>query len=281
VKNRRAAGFLTMGATIVTLSLILESSALAQTAPAGQAGARGAAPRASQPTPRFPDGTPNLGPVSGAHGFWDGGGSMASQVGAVEGTGGKLPTNLPFSEIPFQPWARALFDYRRENLEKDDPHARCIPNGGIRQLQTPFGLEIIQAPHVNRIYILSGGGNHTFRVVFLDGRPHPDGDEVNPTYFGHSVGRWEGDTLVIDTVGYNERFWFARSGYPHTEQMHLTERISRPDFDTLRYEATIDDPGAYTKPWTGGFIKRWNSTTDLEEYFCTDNNKDATKLIGQ
>lgn len=269
MRDRWIVGLQVMAVAIVLMCSAMEPSAFAQA---------GGTPR---PMPRFPDGIPILGPITGETGHWDGAGSMASQAGAVEGTGTKLPTNLTFDQIPFQPWARALFDHRRQNLEKDDPHARCVPNGGIRQLQTPFGLEIVQVPQASRIYILSGGGNHTFRIVFMDGRPHPEGDLVNPTYFGHSVGHWEGDILVIDTVGYNERFWFARSGFPHTEQMHLIERISRPDFNTLRYEAAIDDPGAYTRPWTGGFIKRWNSETDLEEYFCTDNNKDATKLVGQ
>ena len=87
--------------------------------------------------------------------------------------------------------------------------------------------------------------------------PHPTGEDVNPTYYGHSVGRWENETLVIDTVGFNERFWMSGRpvGMVHTDQLHLIERISRPDFNTLRYEATIDDPGAYTRPWTAQAIQ--------------------------
>jgi hypothetical protein len=116
----------------------------------------------------------------------------------------------------------------------------------------------------------------------MDGRPHPDihSDEFNPGYFGHSVGRWEGDTLVVDTVGFNEKMWLlGREGMPTTDALHLIERFSRPDFNTLRYEPTIDDPGAYTKPWSGGWNLRWNDQ-DMEEYFCQDNERDSHQLMG-
>ena len=85
----------------------------------------------------------------------------------------------------------------------------------------------------------------------MDGRPHPK--DLVPSYYGHSTGRWDGDTLVIDTVGFNEKFWIDRQGIPHTDKLHMTEKLTRTDYNTIKYEVTIDDPGAYTKPWTSGF----------------------------
>ena len=104
----------------------------------------------------------------------------------------------------------------------------------------------------------------------MDGRPHPK--DLEPSYYGHSVGRWEGDALVIDTVGFNERSWIDLRGMPTTEQLHLTERITRPDFNTLRYEITIDDPGAYTAPWSTGMFFRWAAGAEQFEFVCQDGN---------
>jgi hypothetical protein len=133
-------------------------------------------------------------------------------------------------------------------------------------------------PDLQRMYIFDIGGPHTFRTIYMDGRPHPK--NLEPGYYGHSVGRWEGDALVVDTVGFNERFWLDREGEPHTEQLHLIERFSRPDFNTLQYEVTIDDPGAYTKPWTGGFLLRWSAGTELFEYVCQDNTRSPEAMVG-
>ena len=117
------------------------------------------------------------------------------------------------------------------------------------------GFEIVDVPELKRIFILNIAGPHSWRVIYMDGRAHPTGDDLRPTFLGHSIGHWDGDTLVIDTVGFNEKQWLA-GAYPNTVQMHLMERISRPNLKTLTYEATIDDPGAYTKPWS----MRWTIT---------------------
>jgi hypothetical protein len=93
-------------------------------------------------------------------------------------------------------------------------------------------------------------------------------------------GHWDGDALVVDTVGFNERFWLTREGIPHTSFLHLTERFTRTDYDTLKYEATIDDPGAYTKPWTGGWLIRWQQGDEMYEYVCQDNNRDVKHMFG-
>ena len=112
----------------------------------------------------------------------------------------------------------------------------------------------------------------------MDGRPHPK--DMDPTYYGHSVGHWEGDTLVIDTVGFNERSWIDLRGMPTTESLHLTERITRPDFNTLRYEITIDDPEAYTAPWTTGMFFRWAPGAEQFEFVCQDGNLAPILMIG-
>jgi hypothetical protein len=122
------------------------------------------------------------------------------------------------------------------------------------------------------LFLLWEANVHSFRQIFMDGRKHPE--ELEPTWFGHSVGRWEGDTLVIDTIGYNDRFWFDRKGHPHTEQLHTIERWTRINYTTLENVVTIDDPGAYTKPWTVKFQAKLSKPGDeLMEYFCVENNQ--------
>ena len=112
----------------------------------------------------------------------------------------------------------------------------------------------------------------------MDGREHPK--NLTPSYYGHNVGHWEGDTLVVDSVGYNERFWFDRGAHPHTEQLHLVERFTRVDFDNIKYEVTIDDPGAYTAPWSGQFNLRLDPGDELFEYVCQDNNFAPQLMLG-
>jgi hypothetical protein len=212
---------------------------------------------------------------AGQLGYWDAG------FGGLNGKRSpNLPTNIDISEVPFQPWAKALYEARQKTQSRTDPHARCLAPGGPRQFHTPYGLLIYEIPEAKRVLVISGGGPRSWRVIYMDGRPHPKGDDLNPSYFGHSVGHWDGDVLVVDTIGFNEKFWMARSGLPHTDALHLIERISRPDFNTLKYEATIDDPKAYTATWSGGWTIPWAAGEDFEEYFCQDNNRDAEHLVG-
>ena len=103
---------------------------------------------------------------------------------------------------------------------------------------------------------------------------------MDPSYYGHSVGHWEGDVLVIDTVGFNERGWIDLRGIPTTDQLHLTERIARPSLNTLRYEITIDDPGAYTRPWTSGMFFQWMPDAEQFEFICQDGNLAPVLMIG-
>ncbi len=183
----------------------------------------------------------------------------------------------PSKELPFQPWARALFaDRRTHQLE---PHARCKPSGVARVFLTPYGVEITELPELKRVYIFDIGGPHTFRTIYLDGRGHPK--NVIPSYYGHSIGWWEGDTLVIDTVGFNDSFWLDRGGLPSTEQMRTVERLTRTNLTTLRYELTIDDPGAYTRPWNGQLNLVWEDNTELFEYVCQEQNYAHELMVGQ
>src|SRR5206468_3201795 len=139
--------------------------------------------------------------------------------------------------------------------------------------------EILQLPEQKRIVMIFEGGAHIWREIYLDGRPHPDGDALNPTFLGHSVGHWDGDTLVIDVVGFNEGSWLDPVGHPHTDMLHVIEKYSRPNKNTLHYEATIDDPGAYTSPWTVTWDNVWSPNGELAEYICQENNKYMSSLM--
>jgi hypothetical protein len=183
----------------------------------------------------------------------------------------------PVKEVPFQPWALALYNDRQ--VHELEPHTRCKASGVARQFLTPYGVEFVELTELQRIYIFDVGGPHTYRTIYMDGRTHPA--NATPTYYGHSVGWWEGDTLLVDTVGFNESFWLDRRGLPHTDKLHTIERFTRTDSNTIKYEATIDDPGAYTKPWTGTFNLRWEGGTELFEYVCQQANYATELMVGQ
>jgi hypothetical protein len=178
--------------------------------------------------------------------------------------------------VPFQPWAKALYtDRQRHELE---PHARCKPSGAARQFLTPYGVEFVEFADLGKLLIFDIGGPHTFRTIYTDGRSHPD--NFTPTNYGHSIGWWEGDTFVVDTVGYNEDFWLDRRGLPHTDQLHTIERFLRTNKDTIDYKITIDDPGAYTKPYEGGFNLGYDESTELFEYVCQQANYAHELMVG-
>lgn len=257
---------------------------------------------ASKPTPRWPDGHPRLGAPPDEKGIWGaccgslsfdptpntqvnqnpGAGAAAGANAAAGrgrgGAGGGAQANQPpRTETPFQPWAKALYEYRRTN--EYEPHTRCKPSGGARQFVTPYGTEIVEMPDLQRIVIFDIGGPHTYRIIYMDGKPHPA--NLVPSYYGDSRGHWEGDTLVVDNTGFNEAFWMDRAGSPHTEKLHYVERFTRTDYNTLKYEVTVDDPGAYTAPWTSSATMRWNAGQELFEYVCQDNNFAPTLLVGE
>jgi hypothetical protein len=181
-------------------------------------------------------------------------------------------------QVPFQPWAAAVYDYNSKNVSKYDPEGYCIPPGGPRLMATPYPMEIIQLPEQKRIIMIFEGATHIWREIYMDGRPHPSGDALNPTYLGHSVGRWEGDTLVVDVVGFNEGTWLDYFGHPHTDLLHVVERYSRPNKNTLHYEALVDDPGAYTGPFRVTWDIPWRAEGELTEYICQENNLYLNRL---
>lgn len=183
----------------------------------------------------------------------------------------------PLEVVPFQDWSRALYDTRQ--LHELEPHARCKASGLARQFLTPYGVEFLELPELQQLYIFDIGGPHTYRTVYMDGRSHPT--DFEPTNYGHSIGWWEGDTLVIDSVGFVEDFWFGRRGLPHTNMLHAVERFTRTNMNTIEYRITIDDPGAYTGQFTGGFNLRWNPGDELFEYICQQANYADELMVGE
>jgi hypothetical protein len=237
-------------------------------------------PLEPRPTPRWPNGQPMLGAVpGGAGGYWGFPSSTALFEDGVDvemnRDGQLLDVSQAARVAPMQPWALGLYRHRQSRQLRDDPlFLHCKPPGGPRQMQSHFGVQLVEDRANDRIFVLMGSGNRNYRRIFLDGRDHVGqvgGDDDNPLYYGRSVGRWEGDTLVVDTRGFNEDFWFTNGGLPHTSQLRLIERFSRPDHDTLRYEITIEDPGAYTRSWTSSWTMHWVGGEELPVHFCQHN----------
>ena len=207
------------------------------------------------PAPRLPDGHPDL------SGVWQGGGPV-----------GDLAQGMPKGEtIPLLPSAKAIMDKRES---KDDPEANCLPTGIPRI--APYPWRIVQTP--THIFFLFEGNIHSYRQIFMDGRKHPA--DPDPTWYGHSIGSWDGDTLVVDTIGFNDKFWFDFRGHPHTEQLHTIERYTRKDMGTLENKTTIIDPGAYSRPFTVTFNARLRPHEDLMEYICQENQQDSQHMKG-
>ena len=217
--------------------------------------ANGAPPPPIGPAPRLTDGKPDL------SGVWFGGGPF-----------GNIEDGLaPGETVPLLPQARTL---KASRLAKDDPVVNCLPAGVPRAMLLPWRI-VQTATHIFFLFEAD-----SYRQIFIDGRPHPAPDALNPSWYGHSVGRWEGDTLVVDTVGFNERTWFDYGGHPHTERLHVVERWTRREFGTLENQVTIDDPGAYARPFSATFRARLLPGIDLMEYICSENNKATASIRG-
>jgi len=208
------------------------------------------------PVPKLADGTVDL------TGPWQGGGSNAD----IEREGGLKP-----GELPLLPWAKALRDNRKE---RDEPYVACLPMSVPRMNPFPWKFAMTYSSkgltHIYVLHELGDAGAH--RVVYMDGRKHPD--DLLPTWWGHSIGQLKGSALVIDTVGYNDKFWFDSRGTPHTEQLHTIERWTRINYGTLVNDFTLDDPGAFSRPvqlkFTADLIRQ---DLDLMEYICAENNQ--------
>src|ERR1700678_2530601 len=179
--------------------------------------------------------------------------------------------------VPFTPLGKKEFDQRTETHSKDDPEGFCLPPGVPRMMYTPYPTEIFQLPE--RIVFVYEGGAHVWRNIWLDGRQQPK--DPNPTYLGYSTGKWEGDTLVVDTMGLNDRTWLDAAGHGHGEKLYVIEHFTRSDSNTLRVEATIEDPDYYTKPWTVVTFATWYANQEVMEYICQENNRDLKHLVGK
>jgi len=231
--------------------------------------------------PRASDGKPDL------TGVWQGGstqrGSWEQANGGV-GVGGSgrdpsAPVTLSSNDrpagregAPYQPWAaqKVLEAFNRRGI--DDPTAQCLPAGLPRTVMLGlFPQQIVQTP--TQIVMLYEYMN-VFRVIPLNAK-HPD--DIIPSYLGNSVGRWEGDTLVVDVIGFNDKTWLAGTGTFHTDALHITERFTRVDKDQIDYEVTMEDPNVLTKPWTLRSTLMLREGTRLEEYVCAENNIDPDR----
>jgi hypothetical protein len=243
---------------------------------AGQRG--GGPPRPSAPAPRRPDGRINFGPPAGETGVWERRNEHLVVNPKSYQAAATKTARIHIDQAPLQDWARALTNYRQSLDLASEPYTRCKPAGGPRQLMSPYGLEIVDLPELQRIFIFNISNAQSYRTIYMDGRSHPA--DLTPTYLGHSIGHWDGDTLVVDTRGFNENFWMNRDGLPHTSQLHLSERFTRVNNDTLNYEVTIDDPGAYTAPWTSGYNLGWTKGAELFEYVCQENNLSPESMAG-
>src|SRR5580693_1638089 len=175
--------------------------------------------------------------------------------------------------LPYQPWAAELVKTRRSEQRVNDPMSRCIPIGPIR-LHTWNGPRKLVQSH--GLLIIMNELDTTYRQIYTDGRPLPA--DPNPSWNGYSSGKWEGDTLVVHTAGFRDHMWLDALGNPMTDAAQITERFRRPDFGHLEIEITVDDPKAYTKPWTVKITQAVDLDTDLLDYVCNDDEKDIPHL---
>src|SRR5438045_3888428 len=224
-------------------------------------------------TPRTPDGKPNL--AAPAPKSADGTPDLSVVWRISEG---RYLQNIAvdIGEAPFQPGAAALYKERADALGKGRPSERCIPHGipdGMLVRNSPF--KIVQTPGV--VVVLYEEFNH-YRQIFTDGRGFPP--ETNASWFGYSIGKWEGDTLVVDTVGFNDQSWLDDPGHPHSDALRVTERYRRTNFGNMSLEITFDDSKAYTKPWSAHIPFNIFADTELIESIC-ENEKDHAHMVGK
>ncbi len=237
-------------------------------------------PNLAAPTPRAPDGKPNL------SGLWKTDSASPELLerlipSAINGAGEEplsqyflnILSDFKPDEEPLRPAAAALYRQRAKNFSNESPISHCLPEGMPLLEMAPAPYKIIQT---SGLTLMLYERDTTFRQVYTDGRKLPE--DPQPTWLGYSVGKWDGDSLVVDSNGFNDRGWLDARGHTHSEAMHMTERFHRIDFGHLEVRLTIDDPETYTKPFTVLLKQRLQPDTDLLESFCTENEKDATHV---
>ena len=215
-------------------------------------------PNLSAPAPRLPDGKPDL------SGVWT----------PPNGYLRDLAKDLK-EPVPFQPWAKTLYDERAAGVHwKDEPDANCLPQGVPKVMLAPAPWRIVQTPNI--VFFVHEAFNLWWQA-FLDGRTLLPVDDVNPTWHGYSTAKWDGDTLVIDSKGFNGKVWLDQLGKPSTEALHVTSRLRRKDFGHMEIGVTIDDPKAYTRPWGTTVEVTLTPNTELMEFICLENERDTRK----
>ena len=215
-------------------------------------------PNLSAPAPRTSDGRPDI------SGIWKAPDTRYLENLAADGV-----------EVPMRPWAAQVYREREENFGKDRPSGHCLPHS-VTDFDAHFApKKVIQTPG---LVVMLFESYHSYRQIFTDGRPLPR--DPDPAWFGYSVGKWEGDTLVVDTVGINEKTWLDDDGHPHSDALHVIERFRRPDFGHMEVQVTIDDSKAYTKPWTVTIRWEFVPDTELLDWVC-ENEKDVQHLVGK
>ena len=241
------------------------------------------------PAPKTPDGHPDL------SGIWDLRGTAPRPAGPGRANGGPpkgapppLPPGTPpmatFKDIgagfkgglPLTSWAEDLLKSRKSENSKDNPDAHCLPLGLMQLHMHPQPRKIVQTPGlIVMLYEAQGG----IRQIFTDGRPLPA--DAEPWWYGYSIGHWEGDTLVVETNGFRNDVWLDIDGSPLTESGKMTERMTRLNYGTLQTDVTIEDPKAYTKPFTVRVLHHLLPDTDLIEFICTENDRSGPHLVGK
>jgi hypothetical protein len=241
-------------------------------------------PNLNGPTPRKPDGHPDL---TGIWQFVDANRRVppkaaASDTSSATKTAGKLELGRGFRSqffdigstlkggLPYTPWALALKKERDARNAEDNPDAHCLPMGLMQFHTHPQPRQIVQTR--DEIVIMYEA-NYGLRQMFTDGRSLPNPDDVLPWWYGYSVGHWEGDTLVVETTGFRDDVWLDVEGSPMTSQAKMIERFSRPDFGHLKIDITVDDPKAYTHPWTVTVNQKIMLNTNLIEFICNENEQ--------
>ena len=243
--------------------------------------------------PRTPDGKPNLeasAPTTADGkpdftGVWDNawfhGGKIASDPASPPGeppaaTFLNMGANFK-NGLPFKPWAAELLERRKAGGGKDNPDANCLPMGLLQFHEQPQPRKIIQTPEV---IVILYEGNAGIRQIHLDGRPSPNNDP-QPWWYGYSVGKWDGDTLVVETTGFRDGGWLDIWGSPLTDAARITERFRRLNYGTLQIDVRIDDRKAYTEPFSVRVNQRIMLDSEIIEFICNENEKSVQHMVGR
>ena len=259
---------------VLSLALTSVSAQWLHYPTAGVPRTRDGTPNLSAPAPRAPDGRPDF------SGVWQNDGFDPNRAEGLDDAG---PPKTAFFDIahgltgapPYQPWAAEMANQRKAEFGKDNPDARCLPIGILQMMAHPLPKKIVQTPG---LLVLLHERNMEFRQIFTDARPLPA--DQQPSWSGYSSGKWEGDTLVVETAGFRDGLWADFNGSPLTDRARITERIQRPVYGRLEVDVTVDDPKAYTRPWTLRLNQHIALDTDLLEYACLENEKDVPRLVG-